>query len=48
MQTSLSAAIVSASVAQASEAATEAFYWAQNQVHEGPMGPEFGDRKSVV
>lgn len=47
MQTSLSAAIVLASVAQASEAATEAFYWAQNQVHEGPMGPEFGKASPI-
>ena len=47
MQTSLSAAIVMASVAQASEAVTETFHWAQNQVHEGPMGPEFGKASPI-
>ena len=47
MQTSLSVAIVMASVAQASEAVTETFHWAQNQVHEGPMGPEFGKASPI-
>ena len=36
-----------ASVTHVAYTADEVFYWAQNQVHEGPMGPEFGKASPI-
>ncbi|WP_373690928.1 hypothetical protein [Corynebacterium sp.] len=32
---------------QASQGAGEMLVWAQNQVHDGPMGPEFGKASPI-
>ena len=48
--TSLSTALqesLTHAATRASQGAGEALVWAQNQVHDGPMGPEFGKASPI-